>query len=68
MIKKELSEATKQKIRAWREKECFPIVNRGTAWYNKLTKKQKDELQKWYQNCLDATETGIVPAKPAWLK
>lgn len=67
MVKKSISEATKQKIRAWREKNCFPIVDRA-AWYDSLTKKQKAEVQKWRQGCLDAPETGIIPAKPSWIK
>lgn len=54
-------------IRERRERECFPIVNRGQLWYDKLSKKKKEELEIWYQAWLDATNTGVVPEKPAWL-
>lgn len=54
-------------IRNRREKECFPIVNRGQLWYYKLSKKKKEELEQWYQAWLDATNTGVVPEKLAWL-
>lgn len=54
-------------IRARRETECFPIINRGELWYNKLTVEQKTELSVWYQNWLDAPQTGITPIKPVWL-
>lgn len=54
-------------IRHRREVECFPIVNRGHLWYEKLSKKKKEELEEWYQAWLDATNTGVVPEKPAWL-
>ena len=67
MSYKIISEVTKQKIRAWREKNCFPIVDRA-AWYDSLTKEQKAEVQKWRKACLDATETGVIPAKPSWIK
>lgn len=56
-----------QEIRERREKECFPIINRGQLWYDRLTEKQKTELSKWYQAWLDAANTGVVPEKPAWL-
>lgn len=51
-----------------RNRECFPIINRGNAWYNSLTDVQKDELQTWYQQWLDAPETLIIPERPTWLK
>ena len=54
-------------IRNRRETECFPIVNRGQLWYDKLSKKKKEELEQWYQAWLDATNTGGVPEKLAWL-
>lgn len=54
-------------IRAQRETECFSVINRGTLWYEKLTAEQKNELSVWYQNWLDAPQTGIIPAKPEWL-
>ena len=55
-------------IRARREAECFPVINRGQAWYALLTPEQSDELMTWYQSWLDAPQTGIVPDPPDWLK
>ena len=54
-------------IRSTRERECFPVINRGRLWYNLLTPEQYGELNKWYKDWLDAPETGIIPAKPKWL-
>ena len=54
-------------IRERREKECFTIVNRGQLWYEKLSKKKKEELEIWYQAWLYATNTGVIPDKPGWL-
>ena len=55
-------------LRALREEECFPIINRGQLWYNTLTTEQIEELNDWYQAWLDVTETKTVPEKPNWLK
>ena len=55
-------------IRSRRKSECYPIINRGGLWYDLLTKAEKDELLQWYQDWLDAPETGIIPEKPSWLK
>jgi len=55
-------------IRRHREEICFPVINRGEAWYRTLSDKQKEELQDWYQKWLDATETLIEPEMPTWLK
>jgi len=55
-------------LRAKREIECFSVVNRGALWYNRLTEEQITELQEWYQEWLDVTETKIIPEKPYWLK
>lgn len=55
-------------IRDRRAKYCFPIINRGKLWYDKLTDEQLTELDKWYNEWLDATETLIIPKKPDWLK
>lgn len=54
-------------IRDRRAKECFPIINRGKLWYDKLTPEQFNELSIWYQAWLDATETSKIPEKPEWL-
>lgn len=67
MIKKELSEATKQKIREIREKECFAYMDRG-GWLASLSPARKKQALKWYKQCLDATKTGILPKRPAWIK
>ena len=54
-------------LRTRREKECFPIINRGKLWYNCLTDDQIAELNDWYFAWLNVTETMIVPVKPQWL-
>lgn len=54
-------------IRVRRERECFPVVNRGLPWYELLSQEQAAELKTWYQAWLDATTTRVVPEKPAWL-
>ena len=54
-------------IRVRREKECFPVVNRGQLWYEKLTDKQRKELQKWYDDWLNATSTQKIPEALSWI-
>jgi len=54
--------------RQQREKDCFPVINRGQLWYDRLTTEQRKELQLWYQAWLDVTKTQTIPAKPKWLK
>ena len=54
-------------LRTQREKVCFPYINRGYLWYSKLTDEQKGELESWYQEWLDVTDTKVVPNIPAWL-
>lgn len=54
-------------LRKRREYECFPIVNRGILWYDRLTKEQINALDEWYQAWLDVTETGVVPGWPVCL-
>jgi hypothetical protein len=54
-------------IRQARERDCFPIVNRGFLWYNRLTTEQLNELDDWYQAWLDAPETRVIPPKPLWV-
>ena len=56
-----------QLIRKEREKECFPIINRGALWYNKLSEEQKQELSQWYEAWLDAPATNVVPDRPLWI-
>ena len=62
-----ITSVQQQDIRKQREKECFPVINRGALWYNKLTETQKQELSAWYEEWLDAPETGVIPTAPAWL-
>lgn len=62
-----ISEVTKNKIRERREKECFSICDRA-AWYDSLSASRKREVQEWRKLWLDATETGICPKAPAWIK
>ena len=57
----------KNEIRSHRLTQCFPIINRGKFWYDKLTEEQNTELSAWYQAWLDAPETGSEPEKPSWL-
>lgn len=60
-------EKTIDEYRVQREKECFSIINRGKLWYDNLTTNQLQELQNWYYNWLDVTETKRIPNKPDWL-
>ena len=64
-------------IRSIRESECFPIINRGSLWYDKLTDEQKQELSEWYEKWLNTPQIyqssgnvdykSILPEKPQWL-
>ena len=63
-IEKEL---TLEELRRRREIECFPIVNRGNLWYDRLTEDQINELKEWYHAWLDVTDTLIVPEIPGWI-
>lgn len=54
-------------LRAQRETECFPVINRGYLWYMQLSDAQLSELNEWYQAWLDVTSTQNIPQKPAWL-
>lgn len=66
---KELSNAeTITAFRIQREAVCFPVINRGEPWYERLTDQQREELQDWYQAWLDVTQTLTVPVKPDWIK
>jgi hypothetical protein len=56
------------RLKQLRNYECFNIINRGKLWYDSLTNEQFEELQKWYKEWLDVTETKIIPNKPDWLK
>lgn len=54
--------------RSIRSQVCFPIINRGQLWYDKLTDEQKEELSKWYNDWLNVTTTLVIPEAPEWLK
>lgn len=54
-------------MREEREKVCFPVINRGKLWYDRLTPLQLGELKSWYQAWLDAPKTLKYPVAPAWL-
>ena len=62
-----LSEIEKDHIRARRNRECFPIINRGNIWHDMLNAEEKEELGKWYHEWLDATATGVIPDLPSFL-
>ena len=63
-------------LRQVREIECFPIINRGMAWYALIDNNQNLELARWYKAWLDVTDNykegidilSIIPSKPEWLK
>ena len=63
-----LNEYDKVELRNKREKDCFPIINRGKLWYDNLTQEQLEELNKWYNDWLNVTETLEEPVKPEWIK
>ena len=54
-------------MRAARAKICFPVINRGKLWYDRLSREQLVELKKWYQEWLDAPDTLVYPSKPTWI-
>lgn len=62
------AERNKDEIRFERQRVCFPVVNRGQFWYDKLTQSEKDEIREWYQKWLDAPETGVVPEDLDFIK
>lgn len=64
----EIAQIKAEILRAQRAAQCFPIVNRGALWYEKLTEEQKSELSAWYEAWLDAPATSIIPDMPTWLK
>ena len=66
----ELKKEYQRKIlRARREVECFPYVNRGELWYEVYvnTEEKKAEFKQWYLDWLNVTETLVAPDKPEWL-
>lgn len=61
-------EEKKETLRQMREDQCYTYVNRGDAWYKRLSEEQNAEFDVWYQEWLDVTKTFKVPNKPKWLK
>ena len=57
-----------EELRGIRKTECFPVINRGSLWYSRLTEKQLNELNTWYDAWLNVTETLTVPERPDWLE
>lgn len=57
-----------EELRVRRKMECFPIINRGALWYDRLTNEQRNELEIWYSAWLDVTDTMEIPDKPNWLE
>ena len=55
-------------LRRQRDIICFPVINRGKLWYDKLTESQLEELTDWYNAWLNVTETLAIPDKPAWIE
>ena len=61
-------ERQKDELRIQRQRECFSIINRGQLWYDSLTEEQLNELNIWYKEWLNVTDTSIIPSKPSWLE
>ena len=60
-------ELRKSVLREQRNRECFPVINRGYLWYATLNIRQWLELKKWYLAWLNVTETFTIPDRPDWL-
>lgn len=60
-------EASIERLRERRKRECFPVINRGQLWYDLLTDQERSELTAWYSAWLDVTETLEPPDMPEWL-
>lgn len=54
-------------LRLQRQRECFPVVNRGKLWHDTLTETQLNELEIWYNAWLEVTETKVIPERLEWL-
>lgn len=54
-------------IKERREKECFPVINRGQLWYDRLTEEQHEKLKVWYQAWLDAPGNLHIPEPLDWV-
>lgn len=62
-----INENEKTILREKRERECFPVINRGQLWYETLSDTELSELREWYQAWLDVTDTQEIPSKPSWI-
>ena len=49
-----------------REIKCYPIINRGKLWYDLLTEARYSQLEDWYHDWLDVTETHKEPDDLYW--
>lgn len=67
-VAKELITHSPERLRAKRELECFPIINRGKLWYDSLNPEQLAELNNWYNQWLEVTTTKVIPTTPQWIK
>lgn len=56
-----------KQLRIKRAKKCFPVINRGKLWYDKLSYEQLMELSDWYECWLNCTETLIAPDDLDWV-
>lgn len=63
----ELVDLQRERLRQRRSEECFPIINRGALWYEKLTSDQRAELSEWYEKWLNAPQTLSAPTAPSWI-
>lgn len=54
-------------LRRLRKNRVFPIINRSQMWFNSLNEQQKQDIQTWYQEWLDAPNTLVIPKRPNWL-
>ena len=66
--RRQMTENEKNSLRNRRSKECFEVINRGKLWYARLTNEQLRELDDWYNQWLQVTDTMTVPQKPYWIK
>lgn len=66
--RRQMTENEKNSLRNRRRHECFEVINRGKLWYAKLTSEQLRELDDWYNQWLQVTDTMTVPQKPYWIK
>lgn len=55
-------------LRRRRREECFPVINRGAPWYDTLTQEQRLTLNQWYEEWLNAPQTGVAPVMPENLR